>query len=252
VAGRPVRTLEAGADLCVGGLGEVVVELPDPEELGGCVQADEFVGDVAELRLPAGRRDGDGQDDPVGPLAAGDEARCACGGAGGDAVVDDHGRPAGERDRRPVAAVPAHPALQLGAFALLDLGEFRFGGPRLVEHGPVDDAHAVLADGPHPQLRLERNPQLAHHQDVQGCSEGPGDFGGDQDAAPRQADHDHVLRASTECVQPLGQESSGFGAVGEVHGPPPVRTWRSSPDPRYARIGGRARRSTGQRRHPAL
>jgi hypothetical protein len=80
----------------------------------------------------------------------------------------------------------------------------------------VDAPYAVLADRAHAQLRLEGHAEFAHQDDVQRRSEVPGDFRGDRDAAPRQAEDDHVL--VPEVVQTLGQAASSVVAIGEIHG----------------------------------
>ena len=78
-------------------------------------------------------------------LRAGDLARRPRRRAGGDAVVDDHRRPAGQRDPGPTAAVANGPALELVTLALLDRvhgarGQLYFQRQSLWELGPPAEA----------------------------------------------------------------------------------------------------------------
>ena len=57
----------------------------------------------------------------------------------------------------------------------------------------VEESDPTLADGPEPELGLERDTQLPHHDHVEGSTQGAGHLGGDRDAAPRQCQHDRTL-----------------------------------------------------------
>jgi hypothetical protein len=148
----------------------------------------------------------------VGPC---DLARRARRRAGRDAVVDHDHRPPGERHRRPVAAEQPCPALDLGALALFDLGEFGLADPAHVHDPVVDDPHAPFAHRPHGQLRLERDAELAHHDHVEGCAEPARDLVPDYDAATGQPDDHEVLTG--EEPQRLDEPPAGVGAIGEEH-----------------------------------
>jgi hypothetical protein len=208
-------SLEAGDDLVVGGLGEVLVELADREERVRCLQRDELVGSVGQARGPLRWGDGYGQHHPSGPVGAGDLTGRTRGRPGGDAVIDDHRDAALEAVAGPVAPEPLGPTFELGPLAGLDPGQLGLGHTREADHLVVDDPHAVLADRAHAQLGLERHTELADHDHIQRGMQGPGHLERDGHPAPREAEHDH--RLATEMPQPGGQPPSCIDTIEEVH-----------------------------------
>ena len=101
------------------------------------------------------------------------------------------------------------------------------GMPQGADHVLIEHDHAAAGDGPHRQLFVARQPELADEEDVERCVQGPGDLVGDRHAAPGQRQHDDV-RTVGVCGQLLGQEPAGLAAIGEDHGSSPhlVRTDR--------------------------
>ncbi len=95
-----------------------------------------------------------------------DLARGVGGRPGGDPVIDYDDRPSREWEGLPVASVPLGPPLQLGSFTLLHSRELLWGHTRQPNGLGVENPHAVLTDGTHPQFRLERHPQLSDNDDV--------------------------------------------------------------------------------------
>ena len=78
--------------------------------------------------------------------------------------------------------------------------------------------HPVLTDGSDAQLRLERHPELAHHDHIQRRAKRAGNLRSHRDAAPRQAKHHNPLPA--QILQPRRQLPSRIGAISETHGAP--------------------------------
>jgi hypothetical protein len=94
-----------------------------------------------------------------------------------------------KRLARPAAAVAQGTAVQLGPLSCLDRGQFLLGDPGDADDFRVEDLYAVLADGAHAQLWLERHPELADDDDIQRRAQGTGDLEGDRHAAARKAKH---------------------------------------------------------------
>jgi hypothetical protein len=159
--------LQACGDLIVGRLGEVCIELPDAEERFRRVDADELVGVACEAVGPIRRRHRDGQDDAGRSLRPGDLAGGSGGRPGGDAVVDHDDGLSVEPDWGPVAPEPPGPPLQFDPFPPLYRSQFVRRDASQPDHAGVQDPHAALADGAHPQFRLERHPQFADNDDVE-------------------------------------------------------------------------------------
>ncbi len=110
--------------------------------------------------------------------------------------------------------------VEIGELASLHGSDFglRHAGP--ADHLVVDDPDTALADRPHGQFRLERHPQLAHHDHVQRRAKRPSHLEGNRDPAPGQAEHDDV--APTQIIQAPAKALPGVGPVGETHLSPPV------------------------------
>src|SRR5690606_6982891 len=206
-----------------------------------------LVGGVAQPRGPPRRRHRHRQHDPGRAVGAGHLAGGPGRRAGGDAVVDDDGGPAGERHPGPVAPEAAGPALQLGPLPGLDLGDLALGDTGHAHDLGVDHPGAVLADRAHAQLGLERHAQLADDDDVQRRAQRGGDLVGHRDTTPGQAQHDDGLVAQVRQLR--GQPPPGISPIAEPPGSTlaPVCGRRAYPPrrPLTPRSPARARRPSG-------
>jgi hypothetical protein len=210
---------ENGGHLGVTELAEVVVELADATRLGGTVEAHDLIGQARQIRdRPTGSH-GDGHHDATGPTPSKDLHGGACGEPGGDTVVHHHHRAAGHRGCRAVPAVPLDATVDLAGLASCDLGKIGLHQADLVQQPVVEHADTALAHGPHAQLRLPRQANLAHDQDVHGYAELPGDLGTDRDATTRQGEHHRVV--AFQGAQCLGQSATGVAAVTKTDRAPP-------------------------------
>ena len=99
-------------------------------------------------------------------MRPGDLAGGPGGRPGGDPVIDHHRDPAVQRLTWPAAPVARRAAVQLGPLPCLDRGQLFPGNTGEADDFRVDDPHAVLADGAHAQLGLERNPEFADDDDI--------------------------------------------------------------------------------------
>jgi len=140
---------------------------------------------------------------------------------GRDAVVDDDHHPSGERLRRTARSEAMRSPFQLVAFATLHLGKLLRRDPGTLDEVGVDVAGPVLADGAHCELRLERNTELAHDDDIERRLERSGNLVCYRHAATRQADHDDV-RVRPIVRQAHSELSTGISTVRE-HTTPPAR-----------------------------
>ena len=109
---------------------------------------------------------------------------------------------------------PPGPTLELDAFASLHFGQFTAGHTSEADDLVVDDAHAILADRTHTELRLEGHAELANHDDVKWRIECPCNFVGDRHAAPGQAEHHH---RAMQMLQPRGKTTPGVGTIDKGH-----------------------------------
>ena len=158
-------------------------------------------------------RDRHGQDHASGALTSRHLARDARGGPGGQPVVHDHGDPAVEVLALAATAQACRPRVQYGAFPLLDRRELTRRDLRPGQQVLVEHPGAALSDGTHGELGLEREAELADHDDVQGCVERVGHLVGDRHPSARQTQHHDVLAA--QVLEMGGQLASGLDPVGE-------------------------------------
>ena len=79
----------------------------------------------------------------------------------------------------------------------------------------VDDAHPVLADGPHRELRLLRHSELPDQDHVEGRLERNGNFERDRHTAPREREHDEACPRYLR--EPSGELTPRVGSVSEQH-----------------------------------
>ncbi|OHV57552.1 hypothetical protein BCD48_42925 [Pseudofrankia sp. BMG5.36] len=179
--------------LVVGGLGEVGVELADPEERLRGVEADHLIGVAAQQVDRLRRRYGCGQHDPGSAGGPDNLAGRGGGRPGGDPVVDHDHDPAGQRCPRPGTPEPAGPTVQLHPLLGLDRGKLLRGDAGQPQDLVVDDQHTALGDGAHRQLGLERDTQLANQDDIQRGTQRLRHLIGDRDTTTGQPDNDDVL-----------------------------------------------------------
>ena len=104
------------ADLVVGGLIEVAIELADGEEVSGMVETDEVVHLGAEFGAGEGGGDRDGHNEAIRDGTEGADGGLH-GGAGGEAVVDKNDGAAFEGERRTAGAVEGFAALDFELLA---------------------------------------------------------------------------------------------------------------------------------------
>ena len=138
-----------------------------------------------------------------------------CGRPGGDPVVHDDCRLAGEIEPGAIATEPPRPALELGALGRFDGGELFGTGADGPDDLVVEDADTTLADRPHSQLLVSRRAELAHDDHVEWSAERRGDLGGNRHATTREAEHHDVVGA--QVVERRRQPSPGVDAIGEPH-----------------------------------
>ena len=159
---------------------------------------------------------GDGDDDP----ASAQRSQCLHGRehrrAGGETVVDDEDRLAGDVGRRPVTTVERLATLELDALTRNHVVDERLGRtPACSRTGLVEHAHSAARDGAHGQLALAREAELPDDEDVERRVESLGDFTSDRDTATRQSQHEHVLAARVFLGEPFAELAAGLGTVAE-------------------------------------
>ena len=115
---EPMCPFEEVDDLVVVDLGEVVVPLANRTQPGRLLDAHDLVGVTRQCTHRVGSGDGDRQHHAVRAVGTSDVAGGARRRAGGDAIVDDHGDPAGEIGAGGGSSESFGPALQ---FLALDL-----------------------------------------------------------------------------------------------------------------------------------
>lgn len=218
-----LRLGQKGEDLVVGGRRDVTVVAPHgPERVAGAGQHD-LVGPVhaaEHVDMPDGRR----HHDPGGTEVARDLACHPRGRTRRDPVVDDDRRTTIEGERVAPPAQATDPHLELRALQLLDRAHLALGDPGAGDEVLVEHLVPTFADGAHRELGLERQPELAHHDDVERGAEGSGHLDGNRDTTPGHTEHDDVL--VTQVPEVVREPTSRIGAVleqcrrGGGHGDP--------------------------------
>ena len=181
------------ADLVVGGLIEVAIELADGEEVSGRVETDEVVHLGAEFGAGKGGGDRDGDNEAIRDGTEGADGGLH-GGAGGEAVVDENDGAALERKRWAAGAVEGFSALD---FKLLAGDDGVDGGLADVEglHDVVvEDDDASAGERAHGQLFFAGDAEFADDEDVEGQAEGAGDLKGYGNTAAGQGEDDGVVQ----------------------------------------------------------
>ncbi len=208
--GGAVKELD---DTLVRDLSEVAVPLPDCVELRRGLEADDLIGFHFERFDDVDRGDGHRQHDPSCPSGPYHSQGRSGRAAGGDAIVHDDHRATGDRHGRLIAAESPRTRLHLRPLAGFDLAQFFVPHAGHVHDIPVDHTGTVFSDGSHPQLGLERDTQLAHHDDVERRFQRPRHLEGHRHASPGKAQDDRVLVSQRR--QRLGELSSGVLTVTE-------------------------------------
>ena len=107
------------------------------------------------------------------------------GGAGGDAIIDNHGNPPRQRDSVTPAAEAFCAASQFDPLLAFDRVHVVAVEVCLAHDVVVEYPHAVLADGAEGQFRLIRHTELAHHKHVERGPQCLGDLEGHRHTASR-------------------------------------------------------------------
>ena len=149
------------------------------------------------------------------PCARATLAGGACSRAGGDPVVHNDGAAALEVEPGAAFSIARGAPIELTALPLLDRLELdRADGARpdgfLVLH-----PYPVLSDGPHRQLGLERNTQLSHDDDVEGCAQNQTHFSSDRHAATGQPEDDGPVASETGTPHDPSQVATGVHTIAE-------------------------------------
>src|SRR5579883_2272187 len=154
-------------DLIIAGLLEVFVPFPDGLKVGRRHQADQLVHFAPQHVARARRSHRHCDYDAPGLLLP---QRChgrAHGRAGRQTVVAQNRGAAAQLGRRPVAAVLALAAFELGLFARGDALNRLFRYPQLENDVAVHHADAARGDRAHRQLFVPRDTELAHQENVE-------------------------------------------------------------------------------------
>ena len=186
VRGHPA--LGAGkmaAHLVVRRLPEIVIPETDGVERLRSLGADHLVDDVAHRIADRARGDRHRADDPGRvPFAQGERARPQR-RSGGQTVVDENDRLAGDIGGRLGAPVEALAAGKLAPLVGLDRVDGLSRNAKLADRLLVQDAQSARGDRAHGQLFVAGNAELADEEGIEGCVEGRGNLGGDRNAATR-------------------------------------------------------------------
>ena len=111
------------------------------------------------------------------------------GGPGGEAVVDDHGGAALERDGGRGRAYGAHPVGEFGSGSGLYTGGFFFGDPGCPHDLNRGNFHLSFAEGAETEFGLGGHPEFADKNYVEGRLQAACHFGRDGHTTAREAQH---------------------------------------------------------------
>jgi hypothetical protein len=150
-------------------------------------------------------------------MGAGNLTGGPCGGARGNAVVDDDGAPTVEVEPWTVAPVLPSAPFQLDALVPLDGVDVE-----AVEAGGAQDilvlyANSLLTDGSHRKLGLEGDPQLPDHDDVERRTKDLRDLEGDGHSATWQSEHDDIAISDIGTLHHLGQVTTSIHSIAKPH-----------------------------------
>lgn len=205
--------MQAGDDLLVGALGEVVVPPANRPEQPGGGKCDQFIGGVVQAAGPVEGCHRDGKNNPSRPLSSSNLAGSPGGGAGRDAVVDDHHGPPDQRKAGSITPEPLGTPFELGPLPAFHIGQLVVGDTGTTYRRRHEDAHATFADGAHGQLGLQWHPELTHHDHVQRSAERQRDLCRNRDPTARQSQDYHVL--PPQMLQTLAQPPPSVSTIDE-------------------------------------
>ena len=217
---------QAGQHLVIRYLGKAAVELADGEEHGRRPDAHQIVSVSADSLLPSGRRDGHGEHDPCRPMCPCDLAGGAGRGPGSDAVIDHYGHPPVQWKARPLRPVTRGMGFHRGLLPRDDSRQLLLRYPGRPDDLAVDDPRPAFPDRAHGQLGMPRDPELAHHYDIQRPTQRPSHLRRYRDASPRQAQYHDRLAA--QIPQPGGESPPGIITISENHIDPPITSLLST------------------------
>jgi len=132
------------------------------------------------------------------------------------AVVHDDCRLAGQVQGRPAFPVGAFAALELLQFRCAHVFDIESSNSDLSDDFFVEDGDATARDGSHRQLLVSGNAELANDEHVERRAQDFGDLGCDDHATARQPQHDDV-RPIGILRQLRRQHTPGSPSVREEH-----------------------------------
>ena len=118
------------------------------------------------------------------------------------------------------APKPGDPLLQLPSFMTLNRQPLLRGDPGLGHHTRVHDPEPTLPDRAHRQLGLERQAELAGHDDIERSLQGPRDLERHRNPTPGQPENDNVL--ATQVPETLSKLTPRIDPVTETAHRPPL------------------------------
>jgi len=185
---------EESDHLFVSNLSEVLVESPDRPKRLRDEQADHVVAPATDLRQSIQGGDGHGDDDLARVLSLDGLDSSDHGRAGGNAIIGDDHRAAGDRRLRPDIAKQVFPARDhaelkpalFGQVLLYSLKEF----PGVM----IQVDLPILGNSPNRQFRLPWRAQLAGQDHVEVCCQLLGQYGPGDHAAARDGQYQRVVQ----------------------------------------------------------
>ena len=244
-AGRCTQQL---ANLGVGDLGEIPKRFTDGQKRCRHRRAHHIVDDPGELA--AGRfRCGRYRDDDFGWFGLAKRLdRRQHRRSGGQAVVDEDHRLAGDVERRAVTSVGGLAANQLAGLPFGDVARLLWSDLQSPQDVVIDDQTAAAGQCAEGELLVSRNAELPHDERVQWRFERQRHLVGDRQTAAGQA-QDHDVRPAAVARQQRRQYAARLAAVFEHPSrmvavnapghcrPPSVRSPPASIRPRSGRGG---------------
>ena len=141
--------------------------------------------------------------------------RCEHRRAGGETVIDDEDRLAGDVGRGPPPAIERFTPLELDELSRHHVLDERLGHSGLGQESLVEHSHSATRDCAHGELALPRKAELPHNENVERCVEPLSHFTTDDDASTGQGQHEHVRPSAVLLGQPLAEVAAGLGTVAE-------------------------------------
>ena len=183
---------EVAAHLVIGRLPEIVIPETDGVKRFRSLGADHLVDDVAHRFADRARGDRHRADDPGRVSFAQGERSCPQRRSGGQTVVDENDRLAGDIGGRLGSPVQALAAGKLAPLVGLDRVDGLSRNAELADRILVQDAQSTGGNRAHGQLFMAGDAELADEEGIEGRVECRGDLGGDRNAATRKPEHDDV------------------------------------------------------------